>query len=797
MTTKASPLTGLRVLDLGTHPASAIASMVLADFGAQVSCVAPSDGALAAHPAAPMLLRGKKFLQQPTGAEFDAALADADVLISTLGPDTAAPARLDRQVHLNISGWGMRGAYANYPMREGLVAAKSGRMMVFEGQAPRPGPAYAAVQVATHAAAQLGVQGILAALMVRDRTGRGQRVETSLLQGMMPYDVLGLCKVQFEPRFPDRLPPYAIAGAKPLLGYQPVQAKDGRWLQMGNLFDHLFKSYLGIAGLSGLPPEHELAKANSQWSPELQEMVRAAMLARMRERSSADWRAAFDASGNVAAAPYQTTQEALDDPDLLRPDDIVDCDHPSLGAVRWLGPVAHFAATPARIRATPVEEEGADAGRWTDAPIAPFTQGGDAGRTPLKGVTALEFASVVATPLALSGLADLGARVIKIEPIGGDPGRYIGMGTLELLAVKINAGKESICLELKSVQGREVLDKLLAKADLIAHNFRPGVPEKLGFGYARARELNPKVVWLSANGYHPDAPGADRPCAHPIAGAQCGGALYQAGGGMPPAGTDDIDALRENAERLYIANEANPDPNTSMLVGTAALLGLSTARRLGIGQQINVDMMLANMYANFDDALRYAGKPARAAVDSDLFGLHALYRLYPCRKGWVFLAVEGDAEFASLCDALRLAGLATDARFQEAGNRKVNDHMLAALLAAAFLEDAADAWEAKLGRVGIGCVRADAGSPGAFWKDDPHVRANEFVVARRHRRYGDYLRNAPLMSFSESEVRCEPGSLAGDHTDALLKELAYSADAIAKMRTDNIVWSEPLDPLKE
>ena len=199
------PLAGLRVLDLGLHPATALASMVLADFGAAV--IAVPCNRIRNHPAAPLLLRGKQILHETGGVEYEQAASAADVLLTTLGPDDIAPRRAAHQVHLNISCWGMQGAYARYPMREGLVAAKSGRMALFEGQTARAGPAYAAVQVATFGAAQIAVQGILAALMNRARTGCGERVETSLLQGMIPYDTQGLARAQFEARYPHLLVP--------------------------------------------------------------------------------------------------------------------------------------------------------------------------------------------------------------------------------------------------------------------------------------------------------------------------------------------------------------------------------------------------------------------------------------------------------------------------------------------------------------------------------------------------------------------------------------------------------------
>lgn len=787
MSDNAPPLTGLRVLDLGRHPAAALASMVLADFGAQVSTVRNSE--VSGHAAAPLLLRGKHLLNEANGSEYERALSAADIVLTTLGPDDTAPARQPRQIHLNISGWGLQGPYARYPMREGLVAAKSGRMAVFEGQNPRPGPAYAAVQVATFAAAQIAVQGIVAALMTRSRTGRGERVDTSLLQGMIPYDTQGLARAQLEPRYPDLLPPEPPTAKKHNLPYQPVQGKDGNWLQLGNLLEHLFRNYLKVVGLADAPPAADREKTNATWSPETIETVRAAMLTRMREHTAAEWLEIFRQDGNVAAAPYQTTQQALDDPDLTEAGDVVDGLHPTLGALRWLGPAASLEVSSARIAATPLA--GMPATAESPSPRQHIKD-----RAPLAGITVLEFASIIATPLGCSMLADLGARVIKVEPMGGDPGRRVdGAMAAGLGAIKYNVGKETICIELKSPRGREILDKLLPKADLIAHNFRPGVPDKLGFGYERAKSFNPKVVWLSANGYDPKSPGAERPCSHPIAGAQCGGALYQAGAGMPPKGAADIPALTEAARRMMRANEVNPDPNTSMLVATAAMLGLYAAERLGVGQRVNVNMMLANVYANFDDAVRYPGKPVRPEVDADLYGLHALYRLYPCAGGWVFLAAEGDVEFKALCGTLGLASLADDPRFRTEESRRANDAALAARLSAAFLKADADAWESRLGKAGVGCVRADGGVAGDFWLRDAHVQANGFALERNHPRYGPYVRHGSLLNFSDSETRCGAGTLAGQHTDALLRELGYDDAAIAQLRADKVVWSESLAPL--
>ena len=248
---------------------------------------------------------------------------------------------------------------------------------------------------------------------------------------------------------------------------------------------------------------------------------------------------------------------------------------------------------------------------------------------PLAGVTVLEFATIIATPIGVSMLADLGARVIKVEPIGGDPFRGMGAGPLRgLLASKTNAAKESICIDLKSEEGQAIAAELIAGADAVVHNYRPGVPERLGIGYEAVRAIRSDIVWVSANGYGPDSPGARRPSAHPIPGAVMGGALFQAGSAVPPQGCETLEEIREVSRQLMRANEANPDPNTGLLVASATLLGLYAQRRYGVGQEIYVNMLTANAYANSDDFLSYEGKPPRREVDGELYGTAPWYRLY-------------------------------------------------------------------------------------------------------------------------------------------------------------------------
>jgi crotonobetainyl-CoA:carnitine CoA-transferase CaiB-like acyl-CoA transferase len=243
------------------------ATTVLADFGADVVKVEPPDGdRFREFATSPLWLRGKRSavidLSTDGGREQVQPLVEtADVLVVSGSPARSSRWGLDPTgafelnatlVHCSITPWGGCGPYAEFPGYEGLVAAKSGRMLAFAAQLPREGPVYGAVPVASHAASQGAVHGVLAALLARERSGRGQRVETSLLQGMLPYDLWAALLHQLLSRTDQPPPdPKLVGGMMPTLNYHPVLARDDRWIQCGNLLEHLFLSFLDAIDLLG------------------------------------------------------------------------------------------------------------------------------------------------------------------------------------------------------------------------------------------------------------------------------------------------------------------------------------------------------------------------------------------------------------------------------------------------------------------------------------------------------------------------------------------------------------------
>ena len=570
--------------------------------------------------------------------------------------------------------------------------------------------------------------------------------------------LLQLLLTELHEREPDFYPQiFNIGGGMPTLNYHPVMTRDGRWIQLGNLLEHLFYAFMDAADLTLLFAEEQWQGGQAEWTPEAVEEMRDRILERMQEKTADEWMQIFRAQGNVAAEPFTPTHDAVGNHDMAANGDTITLDDPDLGPVKQLGPIAHLRETPAEIArpAPPVGEANGFnwASRNSAAPMSTTPNGAAPSGKPLDGFTILEFATIIATPIGVSMLADLGARVIKVEPIGGDPFRGMGAGPLTgLLASKTNAAKESICIDLKSPEGQAIVADLIAQSDAIVHNYRPGVPDRLGIGYETAKAIRPDIVWVSANGYGPDAPGARRPSAHPIPGAAMGGALFQAGSAMPPAGCETIEEVREASRQLMRANESNPDPNTGVLVGSATLLGLYAQRRYGVGQQIFVNMLTANAYANSDDFLQYEGKPPRRQVDGELYGTAPWYRLYPASEGWVFFAALTDEDWSAFC---------AEAAPHLADARDTSEDDLTTALADVFATAPATEWEARLTTVGVGCVVADAGHPGQFFLHDPQVLANDFAPLAEHRRLGQVRRWGALTRCAGRRDGYGHGVLAG------------------------------------
>ena len=202
-------------------------------------------------------------------------------------------------------------------------------------------------------------------------------------------------------------------------------------------------------------------------------------------------------------------------------------------------------------------------------------------------------------------------------------------------------------------------------------------------------------------------------------------------------------------------------------------------------------MIAANAYLNIDDFYWHEGKQPRPLPDRDGYGLHALYRLYRAKTGWVFLACPFENEWEALCHAIDRTDLPDDPRFATREARETHDGALADELASVFAAHDPLHWEKLLTSVDVACVKAEDRGMYYFFNDDPHVREYGLLTQVEAPRFGRFWRYSPVVSFSETPGRVGPGPLKGQHTRPILRELGYTDEHIYDLKQRKVVdWEE-------
>lgn len=792
---------GLRVLDLSRTWTGALATLLLADAGAEVIKIeAPGGDPTWQHYASPLWHRGKKSafldLKTPEGNETLRRLAArSDVLLHTLMPGADKRLAADYEtlrkvnpglIYCTVSGFGPLKGLENVKGYDAIVAAHTGRFHVFRKQLDREGPKFGALPVASFGAGMLALQGILSALIVREQTGLGQKVETSLLQSLIAYDWYWLMW-QLERR-----------GLNPQLGYTETEptpqyfvcpTKDGRWLQMANAMEHLFYNWVIGIGLGDYLADSRFSRFPNTDSKEVEEELYHRMFNRMEERTLDDWTRTFMTEVDAASEPFRHTHEAFSHPQVISNAHTMTVETPDGRFIKQPSRIASFAETPVSItRPAPLP------GQHTSEIIALSRNGhrrsampsnGAHPPKPLEGLTIIDFASWIATPLGPSILADLGLRVIKVEPLGGEPWRDIG-----LMGLRTHQSKESVAVDLKTEEGRNIVYRLIERADAVVHNYRPGVPERLGIDYATLSKINPGLVYLYGAGYGSEGPYSHRSVMHPIPGAVAGGALYQAGRGSPPPPGARLSypETRSIAKALSVSNEANPDVSASMIVAVSLLMALYVKKKTGKGQYVEPTMVGTGLFVNSDDYVRFPGKPSRRLPDPDLFGIHALYRMYESCEGWLFLACATQREWAILCRSLNRERLIDDSRFATPDSRLENDKELATILSTVFKTRPAPEWQALMVPKGVACVTIYPDDFSDFVNTDPRIKDAGLMVDQEHPLLGKYQRYGPMINFSDTKgVNLGPITVIGEHTASVLTEFGYTPDQIEDFASRKIV----------
>ncbi|EIV90742.1 CaiB/BaiF CoA-transferase family protein [Frankia sp. QA3] len=842
--TSSSPLAGLRVIDLSTTMPGALATRFLADAGADVVGVEPAGGSpLRRSPAWPAIGGGRRSvvvdLHDPADRPvLDGLLTGADVVVTTLRPRTARRLRLGpgdlaqrnpRLVSVAITGWGSSGPWADLKGYEGLVMAKLGMFHAKRRLVSRPGPAYCSVAFATWGAAHTAVQGIAAALVERESSGLGQHVEADLVRGVSMIDTWSWFEHLVAVRFPDA---YRTVEATTPAG-DPVSAliypllaaptRDGHWLQFAQVEPRLFAAMLAEFGLTPLLDDPKWAGLPVLETQELRTELWEIMIRKVGERTLADWQHVFATNPNINAEVFNVGSGVLDHPQIRHDGRVVVLDTAEHGPVRRPTTLVHADGAPlSPPRPAPrPDEHGAElraAAAGVTRSAAPHAAAPHAGPAvsapvgpPLAGVTILEFGLMFAAPFGTTMLTDLGARVIKVETLAGDTIRRI-LPFPELGAVRVMQGKESIALDLGTEEGRRIVHELARRSDVVLQAFRAGAAERAGVDAATLRAVNPDLVYVNAPGYGTDGPFGDRPAYAPSIGAASGIAMTEA---PHAANATSLAQIKSTAARIASASAV-----TSLQADGLAALGVASAISLGLlartrGRPLGpmtVTMIATGMYALMEQVVEYAGRPAQPVVDEGGHGLNALYRMYPAAQGWVFLAAPAPREWAALVAALAAgppagaggsgggavsdpAGArdvdpavdpAADPRFATAAARAEHDHELAVELGRIFATRPAAEWEQRLTAADVGCVQVTEMDAELQLQTDPALAA-EYASPAVSPVFDDHLRMGPPVRFSRSSTRSLGGCLAGEHTEAILRELGHGDDEIKDLRARAIV----------
>jgi crotonobetainyl-CoA:carnitine CoA-transferase CaiB-like acyl-CoA transferase len=704
------------------------------------------------------------------GAAFIQLIRSADVLVEDFAPSSERQRMVDadwlsglnpRLIHCSITAYGKRGPWKDEPPIDDLVMARMGIL----GSQPgfRPAPVHVVHPLPSSGAAILANLGIAASLLAREKTGRGREVETSLMGGALLYHpkVTG---EHIESRGHQTNP----SGSAPF--YSNYECADGEYVQLGCVHEKFINIAADLFGLTEALQEPRYGNGRMPQTPEADVECRALVARAVRTKPYAEWAKIFEAS-DVPFARCQVSEDSMVDPQVQFNHMVVELQDPEIGPLTQMGVPIHFSETPGRIqgpRVPPAQAATTLPEDLTDVTLAAHGQPMQDGPfdPPLKGIRVLEITNLIAGPTGGRMLADLGADVIKFEPLAGDISRPIG----RTYFFNVNANKRSVSVDTRRPEGKEVVQKIAASADALLANLRPHATERMGIGPA----INPSLIETHLTGYGWTGPYSKRPGIDPLAQGLMGLQRAQGGKDNPP---------------VFPAQLAPTDYTTGAMGALGTILAIYARMRTGVVQRVDSNLLNGGAVLSSAWFTRYEGKPERPLADKGQYGLNPFHRLYQVSDGWIYVVAESETEREAMCKAVDGEALLRAHR-SVSGASHPNDTPLAKALAERFATVRVDDILKRLNAAGVPCAPALPGDSEIFLSD-PHASANDMIATYDHAWAGKLLVAWRYVQFGNTvPVEGKSTPLLGEQNREVLREVGFSDEAIDELYAKGVIKTE-------
>jgi crotonobetainyl-CoA:carnitine CoA-transferase CaiB-like acyl-CoA transferase len=394
---------------------------------------------------------------------------------------------------------------------------------------------------------------------------------------------------------------------------------------------------------------------------------------------------------------------------------------------------------------------------------------------PYQGLRIIDLSAVVSGPMATGIFADQGADVIKVETAQGDLTRIIGpaKGDISALFASINRGKRAIVLDLKKAEAAQILRELLADADVLVENFRPGALARLGFSYEAVSAFNPKLIYVSISGFGQSGP---------YAGYRVYDPVIQAVSGFADAHPDQKTGEPQLLQTLMC------DKITALTAAQAIGAALFARSQSGKGSKIELSMLDAALSFLWPEAMYNQSFLEADVAHAPEFG--ANQKLWRAADGWLAIMTPQPDEFASLCRALDVPELVSDARFASIPLRRQYQAELRAILEPLIAAENVDVLMARLGAAGVPVGRVNHKTDIA---EDPQVRANQSLIESEQQGLGRMRMPRAAARFQSREMGSAHVPHLGEHTLAVLREVGRSDAQIAALLASGAATAQKIN----